>query len=228
MKLSKMSVKTRWMAGAGLVGLGYAFFAGLPWRRYGSVARRRLNANDELLDRFMPEFDVVDRRLAHVRAPAETALARAQAIELFDLPVVHAIIRMRELVLGGQPERSMPSNGLVSDALALGWVKLAEIPGRQIVFGAATRPWEANVKFRPVSPDVFAAFDEPNYVKIVWTLRADPVRPDQSLFITETRAAATDDNARRKFKRYWTIFSPGIRLIRRAAVRRVKAAVSSP
>ena len=67
----------------------------------------------------------------------------------------------------------------------------------------------------PAKPDEFAAFQEPDYVKIVWNLRADPVGSGESIFRTETRAAATDAGARAKFRVYWSFASPGIWLIRR-------------
>jgi len=51
-------------------------------------------------------------------------------------------------------------------------------------------------------------------VKIVWTLRADPVDVVHSTFRTETRAIATDAEARRNFRRYWSFLSPGIIVIR--------------
>jgi hypothetical protein len=93
---------------------------------------------------------------------------------------------------------------------SLGWGVLAETPGREIVFGAVTKPWEANVVFRALPPDEFAAFDEPDYVKIVWNLRADPVGPDESVFRTETRVVTTNPAARTRFRWYWSFFSPGI------------------
>jgi hypothetical protein len=42
------------------------------------------------------------------------------------------------------------------------------------------------------------------------------------MFRTETRALATDAEARRRFRRYWAAFSPGIILIRRAMLRPVR------
>ena len=33
-------------------------------------------------------------------------------------------------------------------------------------------------------------------MKIVWTLRADPISADESIFLTETRVATTDAQAR--------------------------------
>jgi hypothetical protein len=89
--------------------------------------------------------------------------------------------------------------------------------------GAVTRPWEANVTFRALPPDDFAAFNEPGYVKIVWTLRADPLTSTESVFRTETRAVATDRSARVKFRRYWSLLSPGIIVIRWLMLGPVKA-----
>jgi hypothetical protein len=106
---------------------------------------------------------------------------------------------------------------------ALGWGVLAEVPGREVVVGAVTKPWEANVTFRALPPDQFAAFSEPGYVKIVWTLRAEPITAGESLFRTETRAVATDATARATFRRYWALLSPGIIVIRWAVLGPVKS-----
>jgi hypothetical protein len=64
------------------------------------------------------------------------------------------------------------------------------------------------------APDEFEAFDEPGYVKIAWTLRADPIGAAKSVFRTETRVATTDPTSRVKFRRYWALLSPGIKMIR--------------
>ena len=89
--------------------------------------------------------------------------------------------------------------------------------------GAVTQPWMADVVFRAVPPERFADFDEPDYVKIVWTLRADPIGDAESVFRTETRVATTDPTARAKFRRYWSFASPGIILIRWMSLRPLKA-----
>jgi hypothetical protein len=80
-----------------------------------------------------------------------------------------------------------------------------------------------HVTFRAIAPDDFAAFAEPDHVKTAWTLRADPVGEDYSIFRTETRAVATDAAARREFRFYWAAFSPGIWLIRRLSSGRCSA-----
>ena len=60
-------------------------------------------------------------------------------------------------------------------------------------------------------------------MKIAWTLRADPLGANESVFRTETRAIATDAAARAKFRRYWSFLSPGIALIRLMSLRPVKS-----
>jgi hypothetical protein len=91
---------------------------------------------------------------------------------------------------------------------------LAEEPDRKIVIGAYAQPWHEQVTFHPLPPEEFARFNRPGYVKIVWTLGAEPLGPNKSRFITRTRAVATDPEARRKFRRYWAPMSAGIILIR--------------
>jgi len=75
----------------------------------------------------------------------------------------------------------------------------------------------------PQTPGEFAAFQEPGYAKIVWTLRADALGSDTSVFRTETRVATTDRFARAKFRLYWSFVSPGIVVIRWMLLGPVKA-----
>jgi hypothetical protein len=105
---------------------------------------------------------------------------------------------------------------------AIGWGVLDENPGREIVLGAVTKPWESDVVFRTIPPDQFASFQEPGFAKIAWTLRADPVSDQHSIARTETRVATTDPASRARFRRYWSFLSPGILVIRRAMLRMIK------
>jgi hypothetical protein len=143
-------------------------------------------------------------------------------MDLEDSGIIRAIFKGREMLLGADARTETRPRGLVAMTKALGWGVLAEVPGHEIVMGAVTQPWNPNVVFRSVPPDGFAAFNEPDYVKIVWTLRADPDGAGASIARTETRVVATDAEARRKFRWYWSRFSPGIVLIREISMRLVK------
>lgn len=216
---SRIAMVSKWAAGAiGLAAGGYAGWVGTAWLRYGRPAPPGGGHADPLLELFMPEYEVAERHHIRVAAPAEIAFEAACEQDLMALPLVQAIFKVREIVLGGEPDTVARPRGLLALTKSLGWGVLAEVPGREVVMGAVTQPWYADVVFRPLPPDEFAAFDEPGYVKIVWTLRADPVGPHDSLFRTETRAVTTDAAARRKFRWYWARFSPGIGLIRQLSL----------
>lgn len=115
------------------------------------------------------------------------------------------------------------SRPLLEKVQALGWGVLAEEPGREIILGAVTQPWVANVRFEGLAPDQFAGFEGPGYVKIAWTLSAEPIDARSSMVRTETRVATTDKHARERFRRYWAVISPGVRLIRVESLRLVRA-----
>jgi hypothetical protein len=209
--------------GAAVAAGAYAGYAAVTWLRYGHVPIPRDDERDELLDRFIPMYEVVERHRVHVAAPARATFAAACEQDLSNQPLVRAIFKARELVLRATPDGRAQPRGLLAQVRSLGWGVLAEVPDREIVVGAVTKPWEANVTFRAVPPDEFGTFGEPGYVKIAWTLRADPAGPSSSIFRTETRAVATDADARRRFRRYWAFLSPGIGLIRRLSLGPLKS-----
>ena len=216
---------SKWLAaGAGVASASYAAYVASAYQRYGRVKPARGDERDELLDALMPIYDVADRHAIGVTAPPEVTLAAAKAQPIDSSRIIRGIFQARQLILRGQAAPAQPPRGMLEGMKAIGWVVLAERPGREIVLGAATKPWTANPTFRPIPPEEFASFTEPDYVKIVWTLRADPAPDGGSTFRTETRAVATDTGARAKFRWYWSFLSPGIIAIRLAMLGALKAA----
>ena len=198
----------KWLfAGAGALAAGYAGYVALTWFRYGHPNRSRTaDESDPLLDRFMPVYDVVERHSVRVAAPADITFSSAADLDLQRSRPVRSIFKIRELCLGSKPDDRKLPRTLLGQTMALGWGMLAELPNREVVMGAVTQPWLAHVVFTALTPGEFLSFAEPNYVKIVWTLRADPTGDRQSIFHTETRAIGTDESARAKFRVYWSVF----------------------
>ena len=164
------------------------------------------------LDHFIPNPDVRERHETVVRAPAHVVMEVARRFDLQSLFLVRAIFWLRATALGAtQPAATV----LGLDALqSMGWGVLDEQQGRHFIAGATCRPWLADVVFSPIPADQFAGYREPDRVKIVWTLEAEPLGPDRARFTTETRAVATDPQARARFSRYWRFARFGIVLIR--------------
>lgn len=82
------------------------------------------------------------------------------------------------------------------------------------VAGAHCQPWLPDVIFVPLTAATFAPFASPDRVKIAWTLEVEPVDGARCVLATETRAVATDGEARERFRRYWRWARLGIHTIR--------------
>jgi hypothetical protein len=165
------------------------------------------------LDDFIPTPFVRDRHEVTVAAPADIVFETARDFDLLSIPIVRAIFQLRaKLLRATTPPRRW--TGLVAETRALGWGTLLAVPDRLHVAGAVCQPWVGNVVFIPVPPERFASYAEPDMVKIVWTLEAEPHGPERTRHPTETRAQPTDIVARRKFRRYWRKAGMGIVLIR--------------
>jgi hypothetical protein len=100
---------------------------------------------------------------------------------------------------------------------------VAAPPERAVVLGGVLAPWRLRGGHVAVaSAEEFAGFAAPGWVRVaaVFTVTGDGAG---SRVATETRIAATDDAARRRFGRYWRVIGPFSGITRRemlAAIRR--------
>lgn len=170
---------------------------------------------------FIPVPDVQDTHAIEIHAPSDLVFEVAKGTDMRASPVVAAIFWVRGFIMRDRA-RPRRARGLVAETLSLGWGVLLYVPRQAIVMGAAARPWARDVTFSAIEPGSFGTFSEPDLVKIVWSLEVEPRGVDRTLIRTATRAVATDSGSRKKFMRYWRVFSPGIRLIRWFMLRSVK------
>ncbi len=210
-------------AGAAMAAVGYATLIAFNRSRYGAEGSAP-PAKDSLLDRYIPKPEVAEHHQIAIDAPADVVLAAAKEMEVLDSPLIRTVFRLREMALGGEPDTRPHPPTLMEQMQSIGWVVLAEKAGREIVFGSVTQPWHAKPVFRSIPPGQFKDFSEPGYVKIAWTLRADPVDDSHSIFQSDTRVCTTDEDARERFRNYWSFVAPGVELIRLAMLRPLKRA----
>lgn len=165
------------------------------------------------LDGFMPAYDVRERHAVTVRAPAPLVYEVARAFDVQSLPLVQALFWLRGKFMGARPAPRM-TRGFIEETRALGWECLLERPGELYVSGAACRPWLADVTFEGIPAERFPTFAEPDRVKIAWTIECHARGPALTELASETRALATDGEARRRFLQYWSWARFGIVAIR--------------
>jgi len=206
------------------LGLGAAYLGRAAWRwaRYGSGG-----GDDALLDEVMPHYEVSLHHEVEINAPADLTFEAIQHTDFEHSLIVKALFRAREILLGSRPDaRPMPS-GFTHQLQALGWSIVAEEPGRELVFGTVTQPWQPNPVFRPVSKEEFASYNAPGFAKIAFTLRVDPLTDATSKARTETRVQTTDALSRTRFRKYWALLSPGMELIRLVLLQQLKTEAES-
>jgi hypothetical protein len=179
-----------------------------------------------LIDTYLPKYDERSYHEARVAADRETAFAALRALDLEGSSIVRMLFAIRTFPSRFRAqERAVNSprvaRSFVDSMVDIGWVILEEAPGEELVAGTVTQPWETTVRFRGLSPGEFVAFEEPGFTKIVWNIAAREA-DGGAIISTETRVLATSPGARRRFRRYWLVVRPGVKLIRRIALARVR------
>jgi hypothetical protein len=182
-----------------------------------------------LIDRYLPVCDASAVQQVEVNAPPEATYAALWSTDLRD-PVIDALFAVRELpdrvvqrLRGASPPRHRgPVSFADITSTVGGWVILGEDPGVELVIGAVGRFWHRDYGWRTVSADEFTGFTEPGYAKLAISLRVNP-RGDGSRLRYEARTATTDLTAHRWFRRYWRVIWPGVVIVMRRALHRIKA-----
>jgi hypothetical protein len=164
-----------------------------------------------LIDQVMPSCD---RREVHRRRTAASPPALWEAIHDLraeELTAMRVLMGMRTLGRrAGQEDRTV-----LEGFRRMGFRKVAEEPEQELVVAGIGRFWTPSGGLRKVTDvDQFLHFQEPGYAKVAFNFRL--VDGEIS---TETRIAATDPRARRRFGLYWLLIRPGSGLIRREWLR---------
>jgi hypothetical protein len=203
---------------AGFGAAAYTGWAAFSWFRYGRVER---SIGRSRLDAFMPDPEVAERHSIDINAPAAIAYDACRKFDMMRSPAARLLFETRAILMCGEsPDENVPAD-LIGQVTAIGWEILYEQPGHEFIFGAAAKPWIADAGFRAIPPGEFAAFDEPGWAKIVWNMAVTPT-PEGCRVSTETRVSTTDAEARKLFRRYWAMASPGIKVIRLVSLRTIK------
>ena len=199
-----------------------------------------VTSQEMLIDRALPRFDLTRVEHVVVEADPETTYA---AVRRMDFMKVHSPLMDAAMWVRGVPDKVARATGrrseppqelpsltfdgmLVGEGALPGWMSLGEDPPREIAFGAIGKFWQLDISWlepMPAMPEEFAAFEEPGWGKIGANLSVRPYGDGRSLLSYEARTAMTDAASRTKFARYWTIVSPFVGVIMRAALRSVKA-----
>jgi hypothetical protein len=169
------------------------------------------------IDDVLPTWDWRSAHTTRLAASPERGAAAVREFNGRDLPVTGALMRVRAL-----GRRTFDDRPTVETMANIGLAVLVDEP-YEVVVGGALSPWRVRGGHRPVaSAGELRAFAEPGWVRVAAAFTVTP-EGDGCRVGTETRIAATDDAARRRFGRYWRLIGPFSSITRRemlAAIRR--------
>ncbi len=185
-----------------------------------------------MIDRFLPVYDLV--LTEHLVIEAGTGATYEAAVNLDFLKVRSPLLTAAMFVraaparLRGKLPPRPPELRLAGLEPGIpGWVKLGEVEGQEVVFGAVGRFWQSQISWRDVPKEEFTEFDEPGWGKVVCHFLVRPDGADRSVLTYECRTATTDMDSRRRMARYWCLIRPFVAHIMRAALRTIRADVRS-
>ncbi|MBP0450587.1 hypothetical protein J5Y04_13680 [Kitasatospora sp. RG8] len=188
-----------------------------------------------LLDGVLPEFGYSRLESVAIAAAPPVTYEAARTLDLLTVhsPLLNAAMWARGLPdrLRGRPEPTPPTLRVAdlfdTPGEAWGdqpWVALGENPGRELVFGAVGKPWQASIEWRRVESQDFTPFDESGWAKMAAALVVRSYGTHRSLLTYEARTACTDPAADDRFGRYWALVSPGVGVVLRGTLHAVRNA----
>lgn len=190
--------------------------------------RVRPTSHGLLVDQFLPTYDATQYRHAVVDAtPAETMRA-VRTADLTDTGSGVKALSWLRLVpeqvarLLGREVATPRADVTAADELRETVVELGASDDEYVV-GMVGRFWQPVIEFADVAPGGFADFDEPGYAKLAMSFSVRPYGENRTLLTYEARTATTDEEARRQFRRYWTVIAPFAGYLMSRAVARIRA-----
>ena len=178
-----------------------------------------------ILQRLLPAPDAAERHAIEIAAPPDVVWRELLALDLGTLTLPRVLMTLRALpaLLLGRAPRGARGPLRIGDLEPVGFGRIAEEPGREIVLGVAGSFWRPTGNLLPFDR---ASFDAPvpsGLARALWSFELEPLAGGGTRLVTETRVCCGDARSRRRFRLYWMLVRPGSGLIRRrllAAVRR--------
>jgi hypothetical protein len=191
-----------------------------------------------LIDRFLPDFDETIIEHDVINAPVGDVYQTVREMDFLD---IHSPLMDAAMFVRGVPERigrmirktPLPPpppvmrladffDGEPDPELMAGWVALGEDPPHEIVFGGIGKVWQPAIEWRQVPSEEFASFAEPDFAKIGVSFSLRNYGENRTLLSYEARTAGTDEESRKKFRRYWWLVERFVGVVMGAAVQTAK------
>ena len=164
----------------------------------------------ETLAQSLPRAEFVEEHSLVIDAAPESVWDALQTTRWSDLRWTRVFLAARGLGFAGRGEsRRILDRGPV--------VVVCSQQPHYVAGGRIARPWKAVPEMGPpiASLDELCAYEEPGWLKFGMDFTLHPLPGGRTRLATSTLCEPTDEQASRRFRRYWTVIRPFSGLIRR-------------
>jgi hypothetical protein len=179
------------------------------------------------IDELLPDYQFGERHEIEIQAPPARVMEAVRAVTAREIRLFRLLTWLRAPHLGRAREGILnpsPDDPILEVALRSGFLLLREVPEREVVFGAVVC---CGRRAPPRDAEAFGALTG-SLARAVMNFHVSEHGSGRSRLVTETRVAASDAAAERRFAVYWRLIYPGSALIRRTWLRAIKARAESP
>ena len=182
--------------------------------RVGNPLRQRHTAESTpLIDDFLPDRDFSEVHSITVNTVAPDGYSKMLQTNLNGSRLIRLLFRLR-----GMPT----SFNTIENLHSLGFVKLAERLGSEVVFGMVTdSPFFQSCR-TDITPQDFVKAVGPEVIRAAINFRMIQTDTSNVMVNTETRVKCGSRRMRDKFKFYWFVVKPFSVFIRRLMLRQIK------
>jgi len=182
-----------------------------------------------LIDQEMPVYERRVLIAQTVEAGSPATFAALRSVDFFESPMIAITNRSRagfDRILRSADHHSNSQRSRFGFDQLLedggGFHLVAEEPGEEVVLGFIGRWWDRGYGRVDWTSEQFREFDRPGYAVGAWGFSVFPYGSSTSVLITDVRVRCSDDDARRKFQRYWTLVGPFVTAMGRPVLRLIR------
>lgn len=166
-----------------------------------------------LIDKYLSAYDFNEFHSIKVNAQANNIYEKMLSCDVSRSFLIKFLFRLR-----GMPRHLYTIQHLTH----MGFVKLDEQPGKEIVYGIVTTSPTFNCCQSNVSPVSFLQIADPSIIKAVINFQLHKESNSSHVISTETRVWCGSKRMRTKFMLYWFFVKTFSQLIRKAMLKEMK------